>query len=51
MRLTAREQEELDKEQNEIDRNLQGFMKQKRARKKTLSRKGEACLQELKAAS
>ncbi|OQY34522.1 MAG: hypothetical protein B6241_04435 [Spirochaetaceae bacterium 4572_59] len=42
------QQESLDKEQNEIDRNLQGLMKQKRARKK-LSAEKEKLFQELRA--
>ncbi len=40
-------QEELDREQNETDRNLQGLMKQKRARKK-LSAEKEALFVELR---
>lgn len=44
--LLAR-QEELDKEQNETDRNLQGLMKQKRARKK-LSTEKETLFTELR---
>ncbi|WP_168203406.1 FapA family protein [Oceanispirochaeta crateris] len=40
-------QEELDKEQNETDRNLQGLMKQKRSRKK-LSAEKEALFIELR---
>lgn len=44
--LLAR-QEELDREQNEADRNLQGLMKQKRARKK-LSPEKETMFTELR---
>ncbi len=40
-------QENLDREQNETDRNLQGLMKQKRARKK-LSAEKEALFMELR---